>query len=96
MTLSEQLQSFMYELDELLDSDAQGLEALEDLYEALNQALINADAMEIKKATEQYKEAKRCLDQASACVKEATDSLDKARHFIQTLTKVAEAVGHLI
>ena len=96
MTLSEQLQSFIYELDDLLDSDAEGLTGLEDLSESLNQALVNADKMEIKKATAEYLEAKRCLDEACACVKEATDDLGKSQHFIQTLTKVVEAIGRIV
>ncbi|MDF1629109.1 MAG: hypothetical protein P1U78_04855 [Alcanivoracaceae bacterium] len=96
MTLSEEIQGLIYDVDAILDGSSGHVGSLESLREKLGIALLRQSAIEMKAATEDYLHAKQCLDEAKSCVASATTDLQKTQTFIEKVTKVVSAVERLI
>lgn len=96
MSLSSGIQSLIYDIDTLLDASADDVAILEDQRRLLDAALLREAAIEINSATQDYLNAKQCLDDAKACFASATEDLQKTQNFIEKVTKVVAAVERLI
>jgi hypothetical protein len=96
MSLSSEIQNLIYDIDAMIDASFGDTEVLEDKRRMLNAALLRQAAIEVRAATQDYLNAKQCLDEAKACLASATESLQKKQEFIEKVAKVVEAVGRLL
>lgn len=96
MSLSSGIQSLIYDIDAVLEASSGDVSMLEDKRRMLDAALLRQAAIEVKAATQDYLNAKQCLDEAKACLASATEGLQKTQEFIEKVAKVVEAVGRLL
>ncbi|KGD62383.1 hypothetical protein F1529_03655 [Alcanivorax sp. VBW004] len=92
--LTDQLQSFIYDLDKLIDRGSYDSELLA-LRRRIFELLSKKQAIEIKKATTRYHEAIECLSEAKESVTRCLGSLSSTAEMIDKVTKVVNAVQKL-
>lgn len=92
--LTEQLQSLIYDIDELIDEGCTSSD-LCDLRQRIFESLSNKQAIEIQSATDKYKEAVECLSDAKNSVTSCIGDLSNTADMIDKVTKVVKAVQKL-
>ncbi|WP_272975607.1 hypothetical protein [Alcanivorax jadensis] len=92
--LTDQLQSFIYDLDKLIDQGCRDRDLLV-LRQRIFELHSKKQAIEIQKATIKYHEAIECLSEAKESVTTCLGNLSDTADMIDKVTKVVKAVQKL-
>ena len=92
--LTDQLQSFIYDLDKLIDQGCYDSDLIA-LRGRIFELLSKKQAIEIRKATTKYHEAIECLSEAKDSVTTCLGNLSNTADMIEKVTKVVKAVQKL-
>lgn len=92
--LTEQLQSFIYDLDALIDRGCADDE-LWELRQRISEFQFQQDAIEIHHATEKYEKALTCVSQAKASVTHCIEDLSHTAEAIEKISKCVTAIRKL-
>lgn len=95
MSLSQKVQSLIYDLDDLLYQDCYCKEKIEKAHRELDIKLMALSAASIDESTPAYQEAASAIQDAKDNADSAREDLEKAEYFVEKLTKVVDALTRI-